>query len=784
MEKGLARFAGWLMLLVAAVSTAAPAAASAAAAEDTPIPRIYFDSGTPRADPAKPADIAARETALADAADAACKPAFSPVIWDACIALARAYHYGKGRPQNRPVAELLLRKACDADQGDGCYALAALLADNRTENDLAVADTLYARACRLGSLNGCFEEADSPADPQAAEPRHRAICARGGNRSCRALASLLMGEGRSDAEWEEGRALRNRLCGEGDATACREAANYWHQFTGEYEAGWLAYYRQAGCGAGEASLCSDGGWAALQQTYAPGPAERERALAWFDEACRIDYTACTEATDLRAMPQLETRCTAGDAAACLSLGRLLADQARVVQNRPRALELLGAHCLAAPAAQTSAEPGAEPGAVCAEAGLLAIELANDTGVDRSDQIATYLTRGCSAGAGPACTILAEQLTQGQWLMQDLPRAATLYIAGCELADSAACKALDETVALDPATPLMLAHAGYGPELTPEEAAEEERLRKEEEAREAAAADAKRCTTTTVQFEGQSYTDRICQPREYRIYRGYSVQPGTTPWQALIWRPEKHGDLALPLADRVHCGGTVIETGWVLTAAHCLNDKYMGGVAIKSAGHRIRLGLVNALGDEGLFFPIINTFRHPDYKPSNLGFDIALVQYDHQRGTRGSSARRPVHIRIDDIRLEQRKLENLARVATYGWGTMSVARSQIPDQLRGARVKLRDLESCTQATGFLDRARRNHVICADALSGKDGGQACFGDSGGPLISYSEPDKKPTLIGVVSGGKDCGIAGEPSRFIRVAHPKVRSWLNRYLPLIWRR
>ncbi len=772
MAKGFTRLTGWLRLLVAAAATATPAAA-----EDAPIPRVYFETGTPRADPAKPADRMAREQALADAADAACKPAFSPVIWDACIALARAYHYGKGRPQNRPVAELLLRKACDADQGDGCYALGTLLADNRTEGDLALADTLYARACRLGSVDGCFEEADSPADPQAAEPRHRAICARGGNRSCRALASLLMAEGRSDAEWEEGRALRNRLCSEGDGAACRDAANYWRQFTGEYEAGWLAYYQQAGCSAGEASLCSDGGWAALRQTYAPGPEEREQALAWFDEACRIDYTACTEATDLRAVPPLEARCTAGDAAACLSLGRLLANQARVVQDRPRALELLGAHCLAAPAA-------AEPGAACSEAGLLAIALANDTGFERSGKIAAYLARGCSAGAGQACTVLAEQLTQGQWLAQDLPRAASLYIAGCELEDSAACKALDETVALDPATPLMLAHAGYGPELTPEEAAEDKRLRQEEEAREEAADKARRCTTTTVLFEGQSYTDTICQSQGYRIYRGYTVQPGTTPWQALIWRPEKHGDLTLSLADRVQCGGTVIETGWVLTAAHCLHDKHMGGVAIKSAGHRIRLGLVNALGDEGLFFPIINTFRHPDYKPSNLGFDIALVQYDHQRGTRGSSARRPVHIRIDDTPLEQRKLENLARVATYGWGTMSVARSQIPDRLRGARVRLRDLEACTKATGFNDRARRNHVICADALSGTDGGQACFGDSGGPLISYSEPDKKPTLIGVVSGGKDCGIAGEPSRFIRVAHPKVRSWLNRYLPLIWRR
>lgn len=777
MTKGMALLAGWLMLL------AAPAAA-AAAAEDAPIPRDYFADSPLRADPAKPADRVARETALADAADTACKPALSPVIWDACIALGRAYHYGEGRPQNRKVAELLLRKACTADNGDGCFALATLLKQNRTENDLAIADTLFARACRLGSVDGCHAEAEDLADPQAAEALHRATCARGGIASCRALASRLMAEGRSDAEWEEGRTLRNRLCGEGDGAACRDAAIYWGQFTGEYEAGWLAYYQQAGCDAGEASLCSDGGWAALRQTYAPGPEEREKAMAWFDEACRIDYTACTEAADLRARPPLEARCTAGDAAACLSLGRMLADQGRVVKDRPRALELLGAQCLVAPAAQASAEPGAEPGAICTEAGLLAIELANDTGFDRSGKIAAYLTRGCSAGAGQACTILAEQLTQGPWLAQDLPRAATFYIAGCELEDSAACKALDETVALDPATPLMLAHAGYGPELTPEEAAEDKRLRQEEEAREEAADDARRCTTTTVAFEGQSYTDRICQSRGYRIYRGYSVQPGTTPWQALIWRPEKHGDLTLSLADRVQCGGTVIETGWVLTAAHCLHDKHMGGVAIKTAGHRIRLGLVNALGDEGLFFPIIKTFRHPDYKPSNLGFDIALVQYDPQRGTRGSTARRPAQIRIDRLPLEQRKLENLARVATYGWGTMSVARSHIPDRLRGARVKLRDPESCTRATGFSDQARRNHVICADALSGTDGGQACFGDSGGPLISYSEPDKKPTLIGVVSGGVDCGTLGKPSRFISVAHPRVRAWINKHLPLIWQR
>ncbi len=70
------------------------------------------------------------------------------------------------------------------------------------------------------------------------------------------------------------------------------------------------------------------------------------------------------------------------------------------------------------------------------------------------------------------------------------------------------------------------------------------------------------------------------------------------------------------------------------------------------------------------------------------------------------------------------------------------------------------------------------LCADELRGAEGGQACSGDSGGPLITYSDPDKVPTLIGVVSGGVDCGTADLPSRYIRVAHPRVQNWLRQTL------
>lgn len=773
-------------VMVALIALLIPATAAFATSPpvDLPIPRTYSTDGIVRADPDKPADLSAREAAQADAFEAACTVGAGAGAgaerWDACADLGHAFYRGEGRTQSRPVAELLFRRACDGGSGAGCFDLGNVLQETERKDDKRLADLFYARACRLGMLNGCDAQADALAagdfgapDPAGAEALRRATCERGGQAACRSLAELLLQLYRTPAEADEGRALLDRQCRAGDAEACRDAAFHWRGLiVPDAEARYADYHRLA-CAAGSAISCSERGFAAMREAYFIDDDVRTMALAWFDRACQIDAGSCDYAAQVRADPQLSRQCDAGDQAACLKLGELLASPFTPVADRGRALEVLGQTC----------EAGNDPACLPAADLMFARWRGNDSA--EAARAEAYLGQSCAWGEALACFRLADALAEGDRLVQDQPRAAVLFAELCEADDHYACTQLEDLARIVPSAPLGLARANYGPDLTPEEAAadkEEQRLREEEEGRLITEElSRKACTTTTVVFEGQSYTDKLCVP-VVRVRRGFAVNPGAAPWQALIWRPEKRPDgsgRSIGIKSRVWCGGSLIRTGWVLTAAHCLNDSKLDNISIKTGGHRIRLGLTDALGDEGFSYPITAVHRHPDYDRSVLAFDIALVQYDHTNGTRGSIADPPAFIRLDPIPLSSRKIEAIPRVSTYGWGLTDVTGGTIPDRLRGARMTLRDRDACTDSTKFKDAKRRDSVLCADELSGEEGGQACSGDSGGPLVTYSDPDRVPTLIGVVSGGKDCGKEGQPSRYIRIAHPRVQEWLKATLP-----
>lgn len=763
---------GWLAaglgILLGLAGLGAPALA-AQEFDDSPIPRAYPETSSQRADPNKAADIRAEETANADASEADC----AARSWAACTFLGMAYERGEGRPQNRPVAELLYRRACNAADGDGCYRLGELLRATREDADQPITEALYGRACRLGTLEACDAEADAleGRDPVAAEALRRATCLRGGRDACRALAELLLGRERSRPEQDDGRALIDRQCRAGDATACYIAAGHWRLLIAPDARTRMEEYQGLGCNAGDAWQCIARGDAEL--ALGTGVAERAAALPFYDRACTINNFQCRGSAQLRDEPVLSARCDGGDGAACIALGQLLTQYGSPLEDKPRALALLGPAC----------EAGEADAPLLAKVCLTAAELlgsaAGDDATPDLARLDAYLDRACTAGAGSACEWLADALADGERLPQDWPRAAALYAAQCENERDTACQFLENYARDDPAAPLMLATASFAPELTPEEEEEEARLEREADERERAEARARSCTTTTVVFEGVSYTDTVCINVSRVIGRGFFVRRGAVPWQALLWRPPLLGNYKLTPGERVLCGGALIREGWVLTAAHCVNDKHMGGISIKTGGHRIRLGLTNALGEEGFSYPIIATFKHPDYDPKLLSFDIALVQYDPKRGERGLVFQPPARVRLDPLPLAERRVEAIPRASTYGWGLTAVRGGVIPDGLRGARVKLRDRASCTEATRFKDDKRRDSVLCADDTKGTEGGQACTGDSGGPLIAYSDPDKVPTLIGVVSGGVDCGTTGAPSRYIRVAHPRVQAWLGDTLP-----
>jgi TPR repeat protein len=744
----------WLSLL--ALTTPALA--------DSPVPRSYPESGQ-RASPSKPADQRAREKTAADTHDAACKAGRAA----GCTALGTAFEEGEGRPQNRPVAELLYRKACAAGDGEGCFDLANLLsvADRETGQEAVAAFTI--RACRLDMLEACDREADAlgwgnwgEPDPQTATALRRATCAKGRQESCRTLAKALVGPDGSAADLDEGLALIDRQCRVGDTQACEMGASYWQAQPAPEAAAQAVLYQEFGCTAGDNWACRQRGNAVIAPSRGEDPAARAAALSYFDRTCaRAEYD-CEAAENLRQWPLLLARCEAGEQAACRDFAAMLAESGSPLENLNRAVALLGAGC----------DAGERD--MCLPAANAMIGLWNaGEGFDPA-RYEAYLAQGCAAAERGACEVLADELARGERIAQDLPRAAALYAPQCEGGREMACGFLVRQAMADPASPLMLASK----EFAPEEEAEEARRLADMTRRDTAKERAKRCTTTKVKYEGRRYKDTICNFVDRIIGLGFDVRRGTAPWQALLWRPPLLNRQRLADEQRVLCGGAVIREGWILTAAHCLTDEK--GLSILYGGHEVRLGLTNPLSDEGFFYPIVRVEEHPDYDPKTFAFDIALVQYDTRAGKRGSEVLPIARIRTDPKPIGSRPIKKGDPAYTYGWGRTELVGGEKPDVLRGARLSLRDPASCTAVTRFGGRdVRRDSVLCADQAKGERGGQACYGDSGGPLITYTDPDKVPTVIGVVSAGKKCGTTGMASRYVRVAHPIVQAWLNQVLP-----
>ncbi|MGW2084552.1 S1 family peptidase [Streptomyces sp. NPDC001880] len=207
------------------------------------------------------------------------------------------------------------------------------------------------------------------------------------------------------------------------------------------------------------------------------------------------------------------------------------------------------------------------------------------------------------------------------------------------------------------------------------------------------------------------------------------------------------------AGEVHaqCGASLIDSRWLVTAAHCVNPKALDGI-VRIGSHDRESG--------GTVRHVKRTVTHPAYDvesdPSTN--DIALVELDHP-------------VKEKPIRIAKSVGEPGTPTRLFGFGTVldthNLPDAVFPDRLQQLDTRIGAVNECSP--GRADKTR----ICT--VSRTPGAMACFGDSGGPQIQRGR-DGRWELVGVTSGDGDtdptCGTG--PGMYTNV--PAYAKWIDK--------
>ena len=255
----------------------------------------------------------------------------------------------------------------------------------------------------------------------------------------------------------------------------------------------------------------------------------------------------------------------------------------------------------------------------------------------------------------------------------------------------------------------------------------------------------------------------------KIIGGEQAASDTWSWTVSIRRANSH-----------ICGGSLISSTLVLTAAHCL-------VSIRSLSTlSVNVGS-KYLSVAGQQRSVSMIYIHRDYDVKLLVNDIAVIRLSSP-------------LDVDDRAIATICLPPASAtgyppsgtsVVAVGWGVLSSGSKLSSNSLQ--QVTLQTMSTSTSNCRRLVNDNRAQ-FCA-AVSGGGKGMSsekpsegcrrmtsaisvlldtCQGDSGGPLMTFTQGQW--LLVGITSYGTGCGLANYPGVYTRVA--SYRAWISCFL------
>ncbi|CAI9609034.1 unnamed protein product, partial [Staurois parvus] len=218
----------------------------------------------------------------------------------------------------------------------------------------------------------------------------------------------------------------------------------------------------------------------------------------------------------------------------------------------------------------------------------------------------------------------------------------------------------------------------------------------------------------------------------KIVGGYTCTPNSVPYQVSL-NSGNH-----------FCGGTLISSLWVISAAQCYKSSF-----------RVRLGeyslSLNEVTEQ--FIYSTKVIIHEDYNSSTLENDVMLVKLSRAAFYDGyvHAARLPIGCAATGT-----------NCLISGWGNTLSSRTNYPDLLQCLNAPILSTSECQNS--YPGEIAEN-VFCAGYLAaGKD---SCLGDCGGPMVCNGE------LQGIVSRRYGCAQKNCPGVYTKVC--EYTDWIH---------
>ncbi|KAF5287783.1 hypothetical protein FQA39_LY15719 [Lamprigera yunnana] len=232
---------------------------------------------------------------------------------------------------------------------------------------------------------------------------------------------------------------------------------------------------------------------------------------------------------------------------------------------------------------------------------------------------------------------------------------------------------------------------------------------------------------------------LCAPEPFnsKIVGGHTAEDGQFPYQIAIRYNGQHS-----------CGGSILDSKTILTAAHCLEGYDINYMTVVVGTNKVNAG--------GVTHSISSVVYHSEYTIVTARHDIGLIKLDSEISF--NEKVQPIELNTDNIE------ENVECVLS-GWGRLSYP-GNLPDDLQYITLSTYSNRLCTIEHLFSEYDIYDTHICTFTKYGEG---ACHGDSGGPLVANNKQ------IGIVSWGEPCA-RGLPDVFTRVT--SYLDWISEHI------